>query len=51
MAARITETLVKSLPSPARGNRITYDTDLKGFGVRVTAAGAKAFAQLPSGWA
>ncbi|GEP07213.1 tyrosine-type recombinase/integrase [Methylobacterium oxalidis] len=43
MAARITETLVKSLPSPERGNRITYDTELKGFGVRITAAGAKSF--------
>ncbi|AWN43813.1 tyrosine-type recombinase/integrase [Methylobacterium durans] len=43
MASRITETLVKSLPSPERGNRITYDTELKGFGARVTAAGAKSF--------
>ena len=43
MAERITETLVKKLPCPARGNRIVYDSDLKGFGVRVTAASAKAF--------
>jgi integrase len=43
MAERITETLVKKLPRPARGNKIVYDSDLKGFGVRVTAADAKAF--------
>jgi len=43
MAERITETLVKKLPSPTKGNKIAYDSDLKGFGVRVTAAGAKAF--------
>ncbi len=43
MAKRITETLDKNLAAPAKGNQITYDTDLKGFGVRVTANGAKAF--------
>lgn len=43
MATRLTETLVKNLPAPSHGNRITYDPDLKGFGVRVTAKGAKAF--------
>ena len=34
---------VKQLPAPERGNRVTYDDTVKGFGVRVTAAGAKAF--------
>jgi integrase len=43
MAQRLTETLLKNLSPPAKGNQITYDTDLKGFGVRVTANGAKAF--------
>ncbi len=43
MAERITETLVKNLTRPATGNKIVYDTDLRGFGVRATAAGAKAF--------
>lgn len=43
MAQRLTETLVKTVASPAKGNQITYDTELKGFGVRVTANGAKAF--------
>jgi len=34
---------VRRLDAPATGNRITYDAELKGFGVRMTAAGAKAF--------
>src|SRR5687768_7549719 len=43
MPIRITDKLVKDLPSPAKGNTITYDTEVKGFGVRVTAAGARSF--------
>jgi len=43
MGQRITDKLVKALEAPTKGNRITYDTDLKGFGVRVTAKGTKAF--------
>ena len=43
MAEHLTEKLVKSLPPPAKGNRLTYDDEVKGFAVRVTAAGAKAF--------
>lgn len=43
MAERLTDTIVKSLPAPASGNRITYDSECKGFGVRVTKAGARAF--------
>jgi integrase len=48
---RLSEETVKRLPSPARGNRITYFAGAtiqgaktpRGFGVRVTAAGARAF--------
>jgi len=40
---RLTEAAVKRLPAPAKGNRITYDPALPGFGVRVTAAGHRAF--------
>jgi integrase len=40
---RLTDAIVKALPTPAQGNRITYDAALPGFGVRVTAAGARAF--------
>ena len=43
MAQKLTDRLVRSLPSPPSSNRITYDTEITGFGVRTTAAGAKAF--------
>ena len=41
--AHLTDSVVKRLPPPARGNRIAYDTAVKGFGCRVTAASARAF--------
>jgi integrase len=40
---RLTDTSVKQLPAPKRGNRVTYDEAVKGFGARVTAAGSRAF--------
>jgi integrase len=40
---RLTDTAIKGLRPPERGNRITYDSELAGFGLRVTAAGTKAF--------
>ena len=43
MAEKLTDRLVKSLPAPKSGNRITYDTEVKGFGFRVTAKDARAF--------
>jgi integrase len=43
MAQRLTDRLVQTLPAPAKGNRITYDDVVPGFGARVTAAGARAF--------
>ena len=43
MAKRLTDRLAKALPPPASGNRITYDTEVKGFGFRVTAGDARAF--------
>src|SRR3954452_13334993 len=43
MPTRITDKLVRDLPSPAKGNAITYDTEVKGFGVRITVAGARSF--------
>ena len=46
MKKKITDTIVKNLPVPKAGNRITYDGDenicVKGFGVRVTSAGSRA---------
>jgi integrase len=43
MAQRLMDGLVRDLESPEKGNRILYDEEVKGFGVRVTSAGAKAF--------
>lgn len=43
MPAHLTTNLVRSLAVPATGNKITYDGTQKGFGVRVTARGARAF--------
>ncbi len=43
MAERLTDKLVKALEAPASGNRITYDEEVKGFGIRITSAGARAF--------
>ncbi len=45
-ADRLTDAVVRSLPAPAGGNRITYDRGkdaVRGFGVRVTTAAAKSF--------
>ena len=39
----ISEKLVKRLQPPGRGNRIVYDEQIRGFGLRITAAGAVAF--------
>jgi integrase len=43
MTTKLTPKLVDGITAPARGNRIEYDSEVKGFGVRVTAGGAKAF--------
>jgi integrase len=43
---RLTDAVVRDLPAPASGSRITYDGGagrVAGFGCRVTAAGVKAF--------
>jgi integrase len=40
---RLTDAAIKRLLAPATGNKITYDPALPGFGVRVTAAGHRAF--------
>jgi integrase len=43
MTQRLTDKVVRGLAVPERGNRVTYDTDVRGFGARITAAGARAF--------
>ena len=40
---RLTEKTIKELVPPAKGNRITYDDEVPGFGIRVTRLGARAF--------
>jgi integrase len=43
MGEKITDKLVVGLKPPERGWAITWDTEVPGFGVRITAAGAKSF--------
>ena len=40
---KLTDKIIKGLARPATGNRITYDDTVRGFGIRITAAGAKSF--------
>ena len=39
----LTGSIIRKLPRPAEGNKVHYDAEVAGFGVRVTAAGAKSF--------
>ncbi len=46
MGIRITDKMVKELTPPAKGNRIVYDdgkTGVSGFGIRITAGGARSW--------
>ena len=43
LAKPLTGAIVRSLPAPAKGNEIHYDTEVAGFGVRVTAGDACSF--------
>ncbi|MBY0383241.1 MAG: site-specific integrase [Xanthobacteraceae bacterium] len=43
MAQKLTADFVKSIASPTVGNKIFYDTEVREFGLRVTANGAKSF--------
>jgi integrase len=40
---RITQTIVKASPPPEKGERFLRDAELRGFALRVTAAGVKSF--------
>ncbi|MDF2781163.1 MAG: hypothetical protein K0S96_967, partial [Geminicoccaceae bacterium] len=40
--AKLTDRIVRELPAPATGNRITFDDGVKGFGIRITAGNARA---------
>jgi integrase len=43
VALRLTNNIIRTLEPPAAGNRITYDSAVPGFGVRITAGGVVAF--------
>jgi len=43
MNRHISQKMVKALKPPSDGNRIYYDDEINGFGVRITAAGAVSF--------
>jgi integrase len=43
MTERLTDRMIAKLPLPGTGNRIHFDSEIGGFGVRITAAGARAF--------
>ena len=40
---KLTDNLLRRLPTPKHGNKIAYDDAVKGFGCRVTSAGSRAF--------
>jgi integrase len=43
MSERLTDRMIAKLASPTTGNRIYFDSEVGGLGVRVTAAGARSF--------
>lgn len=43
MSKRIAQTAIKKMKAPKKGNRIEWDGEIPGFGVRITAAGVKSF--------
>jgi hypothetical protein len=50
--ARLTKELIRKVPLPAKGSKVYWDDQLKGFGLRVTAIGKKVFTvkqQSPQG--
>lgn len=43
MASKISQRTVKNLAAPKAGSRIMWDSEIKGFGVRITAAGVASY--------
>jgi integrase len=43
MAVKLTDKIMKTAAPPEKGNRIIWDTAVRGFGGRITAAGSRAF--------
>ena len=40
---KLTKTVIDNAPIPARGQTFLRDAEIKGFGMRITAQGARAF--------
>src|SRR5262245_25856071 len=40
---KLTDNLLRNLPTPERGNKVAWDDAVKRFGIKITAAGAKSF--------
>jgi integrase len=43
MPTKLTDDLAKNETAPEKGNRVLYDSEVKGLGLRITTAGAKAW--------
>ena len=43
MREKLSQSLIAKLPAPASGNVVTWDSEVTGLGIRVTAGGAKSF--------
>ena len=43
MAQRLTDKVVRDLPAPPSGNKVYYDAEMRGLGLRVTAAGHRSW--------
>ena len=43
MAQKLSDSVVRALPLPQTGQVIAYDSKVAGFGIRITAAGARSF--------
>jgi integrase len=43
MAQHLTDAVVRRLPAPATGNKVSYDAAVTGFGIRLTAGGARSY--------
>jgi integrase len=43
MAQHLTDAAIRKLPAPASGNKVSYDTNVPGFGIRISVGGTKAF--------
>ena len=43
MRFRLSEKLLRDTDPPAKGSRILYDDEIRGFGLRVTSTGSKSF--------